>query len=64
MDWAELHSFNYICFETIVEPCTAHYFYARNKFIEVSIDDLPKEFKIYPYPSRYFIKRIKATGEM
>lgn len=55
-DWAKQKEFNCICFETITETCAAHYFYERNEFMEVAPSDFPEEYKICPYPSRYFIK--------
>ncbi len=58
MDWATSKGFKQVCFETTPEPCAAHYFYRRNEFIEVNSTDFPPEYKLCPYPSRYFMKNL------
>ncbi len=58
LDWAKLNKINQVCFETTPETCAAHFFYRRNKFIEVSSTDFPPEYPLCPYPSRYFLKNL------
>ncbi len=58
MGWAKSKGLKQVCFETTPEPCAAHYFYHRNKFIEVKSTDLPPEYKLCPYPSRFFMKSL------
>ncbi|MBF9017983.1 MULTISPECIES: GNAT family N-acetyltransferase [unclassified Oceanispirochaeta] len=59
-DWAKSMNFAFICFETTPEPCAAHSFYRRNSFIEVESSDFPPEYKLCPYPSRYFMKKLES----
>ncbi len=58
MGWARSIEVKQVYFETTPEPCTAHYFYCRNEFIEVKSNDFPSEYELCPYPSRYFMKSI------
>lgn len=57
-EWAGQQGVTAVCLETSVEPCAAHSFYLKNGFLEVSPTDLPPEFKVCPYPSRYFIRKL------
>lgn len=59
MKWARAKSLFTICLETTPEPCAAHNFYRKNKFVEVKASDFPPEYHLSPYPSRYFIKPCK-----
>ena len=62
LDWAKSRNFALICFEVTPEPCAAHSFYRRNYFIEVESSDFPPEYKLCPYPSRYFMKRLELRS--
>ena len=57
-EWAGQQGVTTLCLETIVEPCAAHSFYLKNGFVGVLPTDLPPEFKVCPYPSRYFIRKL------
>ncbi|MCP4106527.1 MAG: GNAT family N-acetyltransferase [Desulfobacteraceae bacterium] len=57
--WAKSKGLKQVCFETTPEPCAAHYFYHRNEFIEVKSTDFPPEYKLCPYPSKYFMKSLR-----
>lgn len=57
--WGKSKQLNLVCFETTPEPCAAHSFYRRNAFIEVNSSEFPPEYPLCPYPSRYFMKRLR-----
>lgn len=58
VSWAREFGVQTICLETIPEPCAAQRFYLKNGFKEVSASDLPTAFKLCPYPSRYYVRRL------
>ena len=56
LSWAREQGVQTVCLETIPEPCAAQRFYLKNGFREVEASDLPRAFKICPYPSRYYVR--------